>query len=114
MTSSQKKFQPNRSFLRPPQSPLKFGCGPFKGEKKLFPLWGSWYSNRPAWTHGFNAKIGFEKYAPGPEILTKMCQNLGCQTKPAYFETFWPLSQDSVQIFKTDFCVETVGSSWSF
>ena len=22
-------------------------------------LYGSWYSNRPAWTHSFNAKIGF-------------------------------------------------------
>ena len=29
-------------------------------------------------------KIGFEKYAAGLEILSKMCQNLGCQTKPAY------------------------------
>ena len=29
-----------------------------------------------------------KKYAPGPEILTKICQNLGRQTKPAYFETF--------------------------
>ena len=32
--SSQKKFQPNRSFLRPPEFPLKFGSDPFKGEKK--------------------------------------------------------------------------------
>ena len=32
--SSQKKFQPNRSFLRPPEFPLKFGSDPLKGEKK--------------------------------------------------------------------------------
>ena len=24
-----------------------------------------------AWTYGFNAKIGFEKYAPNPNILPK-------------------------------------------
>ena len=35
-------------------------CSRFKGEKKLFRLWGSRYSNRPAWTHNFNANIGFE------------------------------------------------------
>ena len=34
MISSQKKFQPNRSFLRPPEFPPKFGSDPFKGEKK--------------------------------------------------------------------------------
>ena len=59
MISLQKKFQPNRIFLRPPEFPLKFGSDPFKCKKKLFRLWGSWYSNRPARTHGFNAKIGF-------------------------------------------------------
>ena len=52
-------------------------------EKKIFQLWGLWYSKRPAWTHGFNAKIGFEKYAPGPEILSKTSQKSGRQTKPA-------------------------------
>ena len=66
MISSQKHFQPNWSFLRPPQFPLKFGSDPSKGEFFFFRLWGSWYSNRPAWTHGFNAKIGFEKYALSP------------------------------------------------
>ena len=34
MISSQKNFQPNRSFLRPPEFPPKFGSDPFKGEKK--------------------------------------------------------------------------------
>ena len=36
---------------------------------------------------------GFEKYAPGPEILIRICQNPGRQTKPAHFETFLPISQ---------------------
>ena len=36
MISSQKKFQPNRSFLRPPEFPPKFGSDPFKGEKKHY------------------------------------------------------------------------------
>ena len=36
MISSQKKFQPNQSFLRPPEFPLKVGSDPFKGEKKKF------------------------------------------------------------------------------
>ena len=49
---------------------------PFLVKKKLFVLWGSWYSNRPARTHDFNAKIGFEKNAPSPEISPKMCQFL--------------------------------------
>ena len=34
MISSQKNLQPNRSFLRPLQFPLKFGSDPFKGEKQ--------------------------------------------------------------------------------
>ena len=42
----------------------------------MFGLGGSWYSNRPARTHGFNAKIGFEKYATSPEISAKKCQIL--------------------------------------
>ena len=33
------------------------------------------YSNGPPWTHGFNAKIGLEKYAPSTEILAKRSQN---------------------------------------
>ena len=75
----------------------------YNSKKFLFRLWGLWYSKWPAWAHGFNAKIGFEKYASGPEIFTKMCTNLGCQTKPSYFETFWPISRDSVRIFQNRF-----------
>ena len=76
---------------------------PYKGEKKLFRLQGSWSSKRPARTHGFNAKIGFEKYAPGPEILSKMCQKSGRQTKPANFGTFWSIFRDPVHIFQNRF-----------
>ena len=54
-------------------------------------------------TTSFNAKIGYKKYVPGPKILTKMCQNPGRQTKPAYFETFWPISQDPLHIFQNRF-----------
>ena len=44
---------------------------PVELKKKLFWLEGAWYSNWPAWAHGFNTKIGFAKYAPGPNILAK-------------------------------------------
>ena len=75
----------------------------YKAEKKLFQLWGAWYSNWQARTHGFNAKIGFEKYAPSPKILTKKCQKSAYQTKPQKFDTFWLLSRDSVHIFQIRF-----------
>ena len=72
-------------------------------KKKLFRLWGSWYSNRPARTHGFNAKIGFEKYVTSPEILAKKCPKSAFQTKPAKFGTYWPISRDSLHIFQNRF-----------
>ena len=75
----------------------------YKWKKKLFGLWGSWYSNWPAWTHGFNAKIGFKKYAPSPKILPKKCTKSAFQTKPTKFDTFWLISQDSVHIFSNRF-----------
>ena len=103
MISSQKKIQPNRSFLRPPKFPLKFGSHPFKGEQKLFRLWGSWYSNQLAWTHNFNTKIGFENYAPSQRVLLKKFPKSAFQTKPAKFDTLWPISRDLVHIFKTRF-----------
>ena len=65
-------------------------------------------------TNGFNAAIGIERYAPGPQVLNKMWQKSGSQTKPAYFWTFWPISRDPVHIFYTDFWVETVSSGQSF
>ena len=32
-----------------------------------------------------------------------MCPNSGCQTKPPHFRAFWPISQDLVFIFPTQF-----------
>ena len=32
-----------------------------------------------------------------------MCQNLGRQTKPVYFETFWLISRDPLHIFQNRF-----------
>ena len=48
-------------------------------------------------------KIGFKNCALSQKILAKMCQNFSRQTKPAYFQTFWPISWDSVHIFKNRF-----------
>ena len=106
MISSQKKFEI-------PEFPPKFGSDLFKGEKKLFQLWGSWYSNRPARTHGFNAKIGFEKYAPSTEISAKMCQILLVWFGRPILDTFLVISWDSVHIFQNRFCVEIVSTSRS-
>ena len=58
------------------------------------------YSKQPATAHNFNAKLGLKRYAPSPDILAKMCKDLSCQTKPAYFETFWPIPQDPFHIFQ--------------
>ena len=98
-----KKISAKSELSKTPEFPLKFGSDPFKGKKKSFRLWGSWYSNQPTWTHGFNAKIGFEKYAPSPKILPKKCPKSAFQTKPAKFDTFWPISRDSVHIIQNRF-----------
>ena len=60
MISSQKNFQANRSFLRPPKFPPKFGSDPFKGEKKCsdFGVHGI-QSNRPACDSRFQHKNRF-------------------------------------------------------
>ena len=82
---------------------FRFISALYNSKKISFRLWGSWYSKRPAWAHGFNTKIGFEKYAPGPEILNNLCRNSGSQTKPSYFGTFWSISLDPVHIFQNRF-----------
>ena len=81
----------------------KFAWTLLWGKKKFVSFIGFMVLKRPAWAHGFNAKISFEKYALGPEILTKMCPNSGGQTKPSYFETFLSISRDSVRIFQNRF-----------
>ena len=61
------------NFLDQPQICWKFQ-DPLIRVKKKFSDYRTHYSKRPIWAHGFNAKIGFEKYASYPEILVKMCQ----------------------------------------
>ena len=95
-----------QSFWKPFTAPPELGqngSDPFISEKKWFGLWGSWYSNRPARTHDFNAKIGFEKNAPSPEISPKMCQFLLVWFGTAILGTFLVISRDSVHIFQTRF-----------
>ena len=53
--------------------------------------------------HGFNAKIGFEKYAPSPEILAKMCQILLVWFGRPILDTFLVISWHSVLIFRNRF-----------
>ena len=78
----------------PPTGTPKNGSDPFKGKKKLFGLQGSWYSNPPARTHNFNTETGFKKFADAarPKLLPKLCRESVFQTKPAKFDTFWPVS----------------------
>ena len=57
----------------------------------------------PAWTHGFNAKIGFKKYAPSPEISAKMSKILQIWFGDLNLDTFNLISQDSVHIFQNRF-----------
>ena len=76
---------------------------PLNLRKKMFGLQSSWYSNRPARTHDFNATIGFKKDAPSPEISPKKRPKLDFQTKPANFDIFWLIFRDLVHIFKRQF-----------
>ena len=55
-----------------------------------------------------------QTYEGSPEILAKMYPNLVFQAKCQNFLTFLAISQDAVHIFKTDFCLEIVGSSRLF
>ena len=72
-------------------------------EKEIVGLKGSWYSNQPAQTCGFNANIGFEKSAMDPEILAKTSQNMQVWFGDNNFGTFWLISQDQVHIFQNQF-----------
>ena len=82
---------------------FRFISALYNSKNFLFRLWGSWYSKRPAWAHGFNAKIGFEKYAPGPEILTKTSQNMKVWFGYLNFGTNCLISLDPVHIFQNRF-----------
>ena len=67
------------------------------GQKTKFSVY------RVNYTHGFNTKIGFEKYAPSPKKLPKNCQKSAFQTKPAKLDTFWPISRYSLHTFQNRF-----------
>merc|ERR1712105_506100 len=61
------------------------------------------YSNQPSQSHGFNAKIDFEKYVPSPEISAKMCQILLVWFGRPILDTFLVISWDSLHIFQNRF-----------
>ena len=99
MLNSQKKFQPNRSFLRPPKFPLKFGSDPFKGEKN------NRLDNR---VHGIQIdRLGLTvsmqksvlKTMHRVPIQVKMYQILQVWFGRQIFDTFLVISWDSVHIF---------------
>ena len=75
---------------------------PFRGEKNCsdYKVHGI---HRPAWTHSFNAKIGFEKYEPRLEISVKMYQVLLVWFGKPIFDTFMLISWDSVHVFQNRF-----------
>ena len=97
------KFEGPRWLGSASSGPDKMALTPLWLKKKMFGLGGSWYSNRPARTHGFNAKIGFEKYATSPEISAKKCQILLVWFGRPILDTFWPISRDSLHIFQNRF-----------
>ena len=47
----------------------------------------------PAWTKGFNAQMGLEKYALGKKIVDILLEKLN-------MDTFLPISQDSIFTLK--------------
>ena len=97
------KFEGPRWLGSASSGPDKMALTPLWLKKKMFGLGGSWYSNRPARTHGFNAKIGFEKYATSPEISAKKCQILLVWFGRPILDTFLVISWDSVHIFQNRF-----------
>ena len=53
--------------------------------------------------HGFSAKMGFEKYAPGPEILAKASKIMQVWFGDLNFGKFWFISREMVHIFQNRF-----------
>ena len=114
MISSQKRFQPNRSFLRPAEFPLKFGSDPLKGEKKNCSDYG---------VHG----IQIDRL--GLTISTQKSVLKNMHRVPRYYQKSaqsWPSKPNQQNLthfgrylgtrcifFKTDFCIETVSLSRS-
>ena len=63
----------------------------------------SLYSKRSARAQDFNAKIGFEKYASRPEILTKLWWKLKVWFGKPKFITFWQITRATGHIFQNRF-----------
>ena len=77
MISSQKKFQPNQSFLRPPEFPPKFGSDPFKGEKKIAQIMGFMVFKSTGLDSQFQRKNRFWKICTESRDITKKVSEIG-------------------------------------
>ena len=75
--SSQKKFQPNRSFLRPPEFPLKFGSDPLKGEKKNVQIMGFMVFKSTGLDSRFQRKNWFWKICTESQDIIKKVSKIG-------------------------------------
>ena len=75
--SSQKKFQPNRSFLRPPEFPPKFGSDPFEGKKKIVQIIGFMVFKSTGLDSRFQRKNRFWKICTESPDITKKVSKIG-------------------------------------
>ena len=75
--SSQKKFQPNRSFLRPAEFPLKFGSDPLKGEKKIVQIMGFMVFKSTGLDSRFQRKNRFWKICTESQDIIKKVSKIG-------------------------------------
>ena len=73
------------------------GTDQFISEKEIVQIMGFMILKSTGSDSRFQPKMGF---ILSPKILPKKCQKLVYQTKPAKFDTFWPISRDSVHIFQ--------------
>ena len=91
-----------QSFRKPFTAPPELGqngSDPFISEKKLFGLWGSWYSNRPARTHDFNAKISFKKMHRDLRYHPKCVNFCWFGLVERFWALFWNVFLESIDIF---------------
>ena len=75
--SVQKKFQLNRSFLRPPEFPLKFGSDPLKGEKKIVQIMGFMVFKSTGLDSRLQRKNQFQKICTECQDITKKVSKIG-------------------------------------
>ena len=67
------------------------GSDPFISKKKIVRIIGFIVFKLTGLDSRFQRKNRFEKFAPSPKIFIKKCQKSAFQTKPAKFDTFWPI-----------------------